>query len=195
LAPSRFPTRHLVLDACALLRFYKTAPGSLPALQRLATLHMAGQVHTELSRRGASQRAAIKKLRLRKDAVVPDGPYWDAFCRERGGLVGTANLGEQESIAICVAESQRGEPWPLVTYDAGPGRRAQHLGLVVIDFLTTLAWCVEVGALTDKEANTIEDRAQVLNGWKRPAGYDGDIESQRSRLVAATRDAVRIATR
>ena len=184
----RFPAPGILVDACGLLRLHKC--GALGLLGKINTVHVADQVHSEFSRRGAAQKAALAALSPTKHTVTPGNSYWDAFCRIRGSMLGTQDLGEQESIAVCVGEAQAGRLLPFVSYDRGAARIAVQNGVVVVDFLATLAWAVEVGAATAERADAIEDLAQSVNGWKRPPGYAGSIETCRAQLVAQTRTAL-----
>ena len=165
------------------MRLFKC--GSVSALKGFTSLHIAAHVETELGRAGHSQRTALARLGAIKHPVVPGSAEWDAFCVLRGGEFSTADLGEDESLAICLAEARKGRFLPLVTFDRGAAKKAIANGVPTLDFLALLSWLVACGKLTSEEADAIEASASALNGWKRPAGYNGGLAS----VAVALRDA------
>ena len=56
---------------------------------------------------------------------------------------------------------------------------------MTLDFLDTLAWLVGCGVLTVDRADGIEALAGVVDGWKRPSGYGGSVETERKARQAA----------
>lgn len=176
----RFPADGLVLDACTLMRLFNC--GALDRIKSLATLHVAMHVHAEFARGGRAQKKALAALGVVKHAVVPGSEEWNALCLARGGAYSTTGLGEDQSIAVCVAQARRGRILPLVTFDKGAGRKATKFGVATVDFLSLLAWLVGCECMTVDEANALEVLAGKRNGWKRPNGYSGTLEQHADHL-------------
>ncbi len=114
---------------------------------------------------------------------------WDHFSRIRGGRFSTKDLGEAESLAVCLDEQARGRCLPFVTYDNAAAKEAAGVGVVTLDFLDTLAWLVGCGVLDADRANAIERAATPFDGWRRPPTYDGSI----AQVVAARQTRVVVA--
>lgn len=104
-------------------------------------------------------------------------PAWDILCRIRGARFSTRDLGEAESLAVALAEAARGPLLPFVTYDNPATKQAAQLEVVTLDFLDTLAWLEGCGAVTGEQADAIEATAAAVDGWRRPAGYAGSIDT------------------
>lgn len=173
----RFPTAGVLLDNSALVRLLKC--DALDVLRGTVALHVARHVAKEFGRQGPTERAAYERLSIEEHRVGPGLPVWEVFGRIRGGKLSTRDLGEAESIAVAVAEAEEGRLLPFVTYDNPATKLGDLHGVVTLDFLDTLAWLVGCGAITVERADEIEALASVEDGWKRPAGYAGNIESVR----------------
>ena len=186
--PARFPAPELVVDACALVRAYKC--GFIERLGRLGKLHVTGQVVAEMNKGGPGQKAALRKVRVIRRSITPGTAEWEAFATVRGGRFGVGDLGEDESIAVCLAEAGKGKRLPLMTFDHSANRRALGFGIVTIDFLTTLSWLVRCGGYTVEEADALELRASQVNGWRRPKTYAGTLESIVETACQHTTDAL-----
>jgi hypothetical protein len=128
----RFPADGVVLDACVLFRLDKCQV--LPRLKGLTTLHVTTQVHEEFGRDGPRQRGLLNTLRPLKHSVIPGTPSWDEFTLLRGGKFSNQDLGEDESLAVCLAEADRDRFLPLVTFDSRAANKAREAGVPVIDF-------------------------------------------------------------
>jgi hypothetical protein len=59
-----------------------------------------------------------------------------------------------------------------------------------MDFLDTLAWLVGCGQLSAAAADELEVLAASVDGWRRPTGYVGQIETVRERRQAALMERV-----
>jgi hypothetical protein len=173
----RFPAAGVLLDNSAIVRLHKCE--ALDVLAGTVRLHVAGQVAKEFHAQGPAERATLAGLGVEIHRVRPGGAAWSAFCTLRGGRFATRDLGEDESIAVALAEAERGELLPFVTYDRLATSRSGGAGVVTLDFLDTLAWLVGCGVVTAQQADEIESLASVVDGWRRPAGYAGTIESVR----------------
>lgn len=172
--PRRFPAPALLLDANVLIRFGKC--GNVQALAGLGQLEAASSVLNEFSTRPAD-RAALRSLSIVRRSLIPGSEEWNEFCLLRGEGKATRDLGEDESIAICLADAKRGRILPFATFDRRPGRRAQELSIVVLDFLAVLCFLCTTGTLTIEQADKIETLAARINGWRRPQGCPVSIES------------------
>jgi hypothetical protein len=184
----RLPVDGLVLDACSIIRLYNC--GALQRLDGLAPLHVAMHVQGEASRGGPAQKSALSALGCTKHAIAPGTPEWDALCGIRGAKYSTTGLGEDESIAVCLAEARRGRVLPLVTFDRSAAMRAEQQGVVTMGFLALLTWMVGSELLTLEEADSLEACAREVNGWKRPPGYDGSLEGHADELRKITGKAI-----
>src|SRR4051812_42026979 len=100
---NEFPSSGLVVDANVLVRAYKC--DFLDALPKLARLYATGHVRTEFNRGGPGQKAAFRAARIDCHAVVPGSREWTELSLVRGGTFGVRDLGEDESIALCLAEA------------------------------------------------------------------------------------------
>jgi hypothetical protein len=173
-----FPAASVVLDANVLMRFYNCA--ALHALGGAVRLVVSAHVYKECTRVGPEVRQRLRKLDLERRAITPGTLEWDELAVVRGGVCSPRDLGEDESIAICLAEATRGQAVPFATYDRRALSAAAGLGIATLDFLDTLAWLVGCGRLTAEEADTIEAKAGPCDGWKRPAGCTGSIDDVRA---------------
>lgn len=165
---SRFPARSVLLDACALIRLHKCE--ALGLLERTVPLLAAAHAHGEFAVSGPSARAALERLRVQKRSVTSGSREWWHFALIREGF-STVDLGEDESLAVALAEADRGNQVPLVTYDDGAARKARGLGIATVSFLETLAWMHACGLITEEQAAEIEARAAARDGWRRPPGH------------------------
>ena len=185
----RFPAPGVLLDNSVLVRLWKCQV--LEALQGTVELHVAQQVSAEFRKQGPSERAAFDRLGAQSHRVGPGTPFWSAFSRLRGARYNTRDLGDDELLAIAVTWADDGVRLPIVTYDAGAAKDALAEGLVAIDFLDTLAWLVGCGRLTADQANEVERRAQLLEGYRRSTSYSGQIdhvyEARQAELVTRVR--------
>lgn len=163
---SRFPARSVLLDACALIRLYKC--DALDLLVGTVRFVVAEHAHGEFAASGPSARAALRRLRVEPRSIIPGTPEWDHFARVRVEF-STVDLGEDQSIAIALAEADLGNPMPIVTYDGGAAKKARGLGVATISFPETLAWMRSCGLLTEEQAAEIEARAAARDGWRPPA--------------------------
>jgi hypothetical protein len=154
-----------MLDACVLLRFIKC--NKIPSLQGKPRLLVAGQVIRESRKRPVS-RDAVASLDLSICQVTPGTPEWEIFCRLRGGTYSNQNLGEIESVAVCLARADQGDCVPFITYDERASRLAREQGVLTMDFLDTLAWLLGCGVIDEAEAGQIEQAASRCDGWRRP---------------------------
>lgn len=153
---SRFPARAVLLDASALIRLYKCE--SLELLTNTVKLAAAEHVHGEFEAGGPAQRAALGRLAVSKRSIVPGSPEWKHFVLVRKGF-STVDLGEDQSIAIALAEAERDTPMPIVCYDYGAVRKAHELNVATVSFLATLAWLISCGRLSLEHAEELEERA------------------------------------
>ncbi len=179
---SRFPARGALLDACALIRLHKC-----DVLDRLAgTIDFAVAEHAygEFAAGGPSAKAALARLAMVKRPIIPGSPEWKHFARVRDGF-STVDLGEDQSIAIALAEADRRNPMPIVTYDNGAAKKAQLYGVASVPFLATLAWLVSCGVISVQEADDVEARATARDGWTRPAAQAGPLAAQIESLCNA----------
>lgn len=179
----RFPAKGVLLDANVLVRFFKC--GALDKLKGTVELHLASQVAREFKKIRA-QRDALESIEPIIHRVEPGSATWEQFSRLRGHARSTRDLGEDESLAIALAEANEGNVLPFVTYDKGATSDAERERVVTLDFLDTLAWLVGCGVLSCEEADAIEVAATSAHGWKRPASYPGSIESIRAARQSAT---------
>jgi predicted nucleic acid-binding protein len=131
-----FPTQRCLVDASAVVRFYKC--GALDLLMRTRRVVLSGQVARELKKR-PDQRARLDELGAEIRLVRLGSSAWDHFARLRGGVATTRDLGEDETLALALDARAKGEELPLVVFDYAAGRRAQGEGLVTLDFLDTLS--------------------------------------------------------
>jgi len=175
----RFPAGAALLDNCALVRFWKC--GALSALAETVEIHVAGQVGREFRKQGPTERAELERLHVVVDLVRVGSVEWDIFARLRGGIASTRDLGEDESLAIAIAQAQRKQHMPFVTYDVGAGETARDSGVVALDFLDTLAWLVACRRITAERADEIEVRARRVDGWKPPPDYLGSVAAELDR--------------
>lgn len=173
-----FPTPGVLLDNSMLVRLWKCE--ALEVLGGTVGLHVATQVAKEFKAQGPAERAAFERLGIQSHGVRPGTPEWSHFCLIQAGKYSTRDLGERESFAVALARADEGELLPFVTYDRGATSEAETLGVVTLDFLDTIAWLVGCGALAAERADEIERLAIPVDGWKRPQGYTGSIESIRS---------------
>jgi hypothetical protein len=169
-----------------LFRFFKCEAAQ--ALAAGPALHVAAQVHREFSKGGPSERKLLKKLRIIQHQVVPGTREWERLCLLRQGF-SNRDLGEDESLAVCMAELSRGRLLPFATFDHTGTADARRLGVMTLGFLDLLCWLVELGSLTFEDAGRIEELARYRNGWKRPADYSGPIEAISQATLARTREA------
>ncbi|MFS8067118.1 MAG: hypothetical protein ACMG6S_12170 [Byssovorax sp.] len=153
--------------------------GALAELAGTVRLHVAGQVAKEFQAQGPSERAALVGLGATTHGVRPGTPAWEQLCLLRAGRCSTRDLGEDESLAVALTQIAQGEWLPFVTYDRQATRITTDLGVVALDFLDTLAWLVGCGVVTAERGDEIEALASMVDGWRRPAGYAGSIESVR----------------
>ena len=180
---SRFPTRSVLLDACALIRLYKC--DALGLLERTIVLLVGAHAYGEFALSGPAARALLERLRIQKRSIVPGSREWSHFALIRKGF-STVDLGEDESLAVALAEADRGNQVPIVTYDDAAAKKARSLGLATVSFLETLAWMHTCGLITEEQAAEIEARAAARDGWKRPLGPAVPLED----LVSLLRDAL-----
>ncbi len=176
-----------MLDACALIRLYKC--GALERLKGLTTLHVTYQVCKEFEK-DPGQRSMLRKLRTTRHSLKVGTAAWDVFCQVRGGLFSNQDMGEDESLAICVAEAQKDRLLPLVTFDKGAAGKALKFGVPTVDFLSLLSWLIACGSLSHEEADAIEALAAQRNGWKRPSFYQGRLEPHAEALRQSTAHAI-----
>lgn len=191
-----FPARAVMLDASVVLRFYKC--GVLPPpkggiewcslLKGKIDLWMAGQVAKEIRKRPGS-RSALESLDVQVKGVTLGSVEWEHFSRLRGGTSSNQDLGEVESVALCLAHGERGVTLPFLTCDIKAGQLARQQGVVVVDFLDTLAWLLSCGVLGEAEAEQLEEKAQARDGWRRPQGVTGELSAlvaeRQGRLLTA----------
>jgi hypothetical protein len=170
---SLFPTRSVLLDACALIRLHKC--DALESLEETITFLAAAHAHGEFRRRRAAGARPAGAPACREAPHTSGSPEWDHFTLIRRGFstVDLGELGEDESIAVALAEADRGNQVPIVTYDDGAARKARGLGIAIVSFLETLAWIMTCGLLTEEQAVEIEERAAARDGWRRPQGQVG----------------------
>lgn len=183
-ATRNFPARRILFDASLLIRFFKCR--GLDALERFP-IAVTRAVEKELSRR-TIQKHAFRTLGLRRLEWDPEAQA--ALDGLRGDGAGQRDLGEDTSIAACVAALQRGERIPLAVDDRRATSAAASLGIVTLDFLDVLAWTVELGSCTAERGDAIERLARAANGWRPPQGYSGRIEDTRADRVARIRKAL-----
>lgn len=176
---SRFPARAALLDACALIRLYKCE--ALGLLVNTIDFAVAEYAYGEFAAGGPSAKAALVDLAVKKRPIVPGSPEWKHFALVRGEF-STVDLGEDQSIAIALAEADRDNPMPIVTYDNGAEKKAHGFGVATVSFLETLAWLVSCGLLAVEEAEDLEQRAVARDGWRRSAGQAGSLAAQVSSL-------------
>lgn len=138
----------------------------------------------EFAAGGPSARAALDRLGSTRRPVVVGSPEWDQLTRIRDEF-STVDLGEDESIAIALAEARRGNVVPFVTYDQGATLKAHGLGVATVSFLETLAWLIHCGLIDEGEAADLEQRATARDGWKRPPGNGGPVAEQVATLTGA----------
>jgi hypothetical protein len=162
----------VLLDACALIRLYKC--DALDLLRETIELLAAAHAHGEFAASGPSARAALERLRVQKRPVIPGSKEWNHFVQIRKGF-STVDLGEDESLAVALAEADRGNQVPIVTYDDEATRKARGLGTATVSFLETLAWMLTCELITEEQANEIEARAAARDGWRRPPVHVGTL--------------------
>jgi hypothetical protein len=104
-----------VLDANVLMRFHNC--GALEVLGGTVRLVVSPHVYKECTRVGPEIRQRLRDLDLERAALTPGTSEWDQLAIVRGGLCSPRNLGEDESIALCLARAARGQRLPFVTYD------------------------------------------------------------------------------
>lgn len=179
---SRFPARAALLDACALIRLHKCE--ALDLLAGTIDFGVAEHAYGEFAAGGPSAKAALARLAMVKRPIMPGSPEWRYFARVREGF-STVDLGEDQSIAIALAEADRRNPMPIVTYDNGAARKAQQHGVASVSFLATLAWLVSCGVISVQEAEDLEARATARDGWARPAAQAGPLAAQIESLCNA----------
>lgn len=179
----RFPTSGVLLDNSALVRLWKCE--TLDVLGGTVGLHAAGQVAKEFKAQGPAERAAFDRLGIQSHGIRLGTREYEHFCLIQDQKHSTRHLGEKESLAVALARSEQGELLPFVTYDRGATSDAVLAGIVTLDFLDTLAWLVGCGVLTAERADEIEALATPLDGWKRPVGYTGSIETVRAARQSA----------
>ncbi len=179
---SRFPARAARLDACALIRFQKCE--SLDLLASTIDFAVAEHAYGEFAAGGPSAKAALARLAIVKRPIIPGSLEWKQFARVRDGF-STVDLGEDQSIAIALAEADRHNPMPIVTYDDGAVKKAQQYGVATVSFLATLAWLVSCGVISVEEADDLEARAAARDGWVRPAAQAGPLAAQVESLCNA----------
>ena len=172
-----------MLDANVLMRFHNC--GAMDVLGGMVRLLVSPHVYKECTRVGPEVRQRLRDLGLERCALTPGTAEWDQLAVVRGGLCSPRNLGEDESIALCLAGAARGQRLPFVTYDRRALTLAAGFDVATMDFLDTLSWLVGCGRLTPEEADTIEAKAGPCDGWRRPAGYAGAIERVRADRQAA----------
>ncbi len=182
-----FPADGVMLDACTLIRLYKC--GALERLKGLTTLHVTSQVCKEFEK-DPGQRSALRRLRITKHPLRVGTAAWEVFCQVRGGLFSHQDMGEDESLAICVTEAQKDRLLPLVTFDKGAAGKAVRFGVPTMDFLSLLSWLVACGSLSYEEADALEALAAQRNGWKRPSFYQGGLEPHAEALRHSTAHAI-----
>lgn len=178
----RFPAKGVLLDTSALVRLWKC--DALEALRSTVELHVLSQVAREF-KKSAQQRSALEKLDTILRTIDPGTPAWNHLCLLRGGNYSTRNLGEAESIAVALADSDGGVLLPFVTYDDGATKLSSSRGIVTIDFLDTLSWLVSCAVLAVSDADAIATRATALDGWRPPHAYAGSIDTIRGARQAA----------
>lgn len=132
----------------------------------------------------------LERLPVQKRSITVGSREWDHFVLIRKGF-STVDLGEDESIAIALAEADRGTQIPIVTYDAEAAKKARGLGIATVSFLETLAWMHHCGLITEAQAAEIEARATAQDGWRRPAGH----VAAWTELVQPLRDALEAGAR
>lgn len=178
-----FPADGAMLDACALIRLYKC--DALETLKGWTPLHITAQVGGEFEK-NPGQRSLLRKLRLTQHPVKVGTPAWDVFCQVRGAVFSNQDMGEDESLAICVTEARKGRLLPLVTFDKGAAAKAAQFRVPTVDFLSLLSWLVACGSLSHEEAEALEVMAAKCNGWKRPSFYQGQLEPHAESLRQRT---------
>ncbi|HSK02861.1 MAG TPA: hypothetical protein VK932_16530 [Kofleriaceae bacterium] len=175
-----------LLDACVLIRLYKC--DALDLLARTIALAAAEHAHGEFAVGGPSTRAALDRLRVEKRPILPGSKEWNHFVRIRSEF-STVDLGEDQSIAVALAEAERDNHVPIVTYDEGATRKARSFGVATVSFLETLAWLVTCELITVEQASELEARAAARDGWRRPPAQAGAladlVEPLRGALEAA----------
>ena len=70
---------------------------------------------TELRRNRGQHERISKSVKLRRKQIVIGTQAYDKYCRLRGAHLGTNDLGELESIALCLDASASGRLQPFVT--------------------------------------------------------------------------------
>ncbi len=120
------------------------------------------------------------RLGVERLSVRNGSREWQVFASLRGPRHSTRDLGEDESLAVALTQAERGVFLPFVTYDRIAARQSADRGVVTLDFLDTLAWLVACGVIEPDRADEIEASAVAIDGWKRPVGYVGEIQSVRS---------------
>jgi predicted nucleic acid-binding protein len=173
----KFPTERCLVDASALVRFFKC--GAIDLLARTSRVVIAGQVAREFKRR-PGQRTALAVLGVEVRSVKLGSGAYEQFCRLRGATATTRDLGEDETIALALDARARGEALPVVIFDDRAGRDAVAEGLTVLDFLDTVSWLVGCGLIAPGDADALVQRAGPLDGFRPPPGYGGSIESVRA---------------
>lgn len=181
--PGSFPARAVIVDANALIRFYKS--DGLTRLPRIK-LVIADWVHSEFRRGGPSQRAALARMNVVQQPIQVGSPEWQYFTRVRERM-GTRDIGEDASLAIALARADRGEFLPFVVFDDRASRKAREHKIATLSFLETLAWLVSCGVATIDDAERIEQRAAVHDGWRRPTTQAGPLAEQIATLVTESR--------
>ena len=136
---SRFPTRSVLLDACVLIRLHKCE--ALGLLERTIAFLVAAHAYGEFAAGGPSARAALDRLRVERRYITSGSKEWGHFSRIRSEF-STVDLGEDESIAVALAEADRGNQVPIVTYDEEATKKARSLGLAAMSFLERWLGCL-----------------------------------------------------
>lgn len=156
-----------MLDASALIRLHKCE--SLDLLTSTAKLSIAEHAHGEFEAGGPSARAALARLKVTKRPIVPGSPEWKHFALVREEF-STVDLGEDQSIAVALAEADRDNPMPIVCYDDGAVRKAHGFSVATVSFLATLAWLVSCKRLLSsrpKSSSNERPHGMVGSGPRR----------------------------
>jgi predicted nucleic acid-binding protein len=165
-----------------LIRLHKCE--ALHLLADTIDFPVAEHAYGEFAAGGPSAKAALARLAVKKRPIVPGSPEWKHFALVRGEF-STVDLGEDQSIAIALAEVARDNPMPIVTYDDGAEKKARSFGVATVSFLGTLAWLVSCGLISVPDAEDLEDRAAARDGWRRPAAQTGPLAAQVESLCDA----------
>jgi hypothetical protein len=172
---SKFPTRVAILDACVLIRLHKC--DALDLIAKTIELIISEHAYGEFAAGGPAAKAALTKLDVVKRSIIVGSPEWTHLALLRAEF-STVDLGEDQSIAIALAEADRNNFMPIVTYDHGAEQKARNHDVATVSFLETLAWLVTCGRLSVEAAEEIEDRAKSRDGWKRRSTQVGSFADQ-----------------